>query len=304
MSPQKNIVVAELARLNLRLNEPLSRHTTFRIGGPVDYFIEPADLYQLKKTLSFCRKEKLAFMVIGSGSNLLVNDAGVKGIVIKLNSPYFKKVNVKGLSVTAGAGVKLGRLVQVAAKSGLGGLEFLAGIPGTVGGALIMNAGVKGRDSGSRKEISRFIKEIKALDGKGKIVKLKKNEMRFSYRNSNLGKYIILGARFYLRREPSEAIEKRVKEYLDYKKQTQDLTFPSAGCIFKNPAGHSAGYLLDKCGLKGKRIGGAKVSERHANFIVNEDGAKAADVLSLVELARKKVKARFGIKLSPEIKFL
>jgi UDP-N-acetylmuramate dehydrogenase len=286
------------------LNEPLSKHTTFRIGGPADYLIEPADLSELKKVLLFCRKKRVPYLVIGAGSNLLIKDKGIRGAVIRLNAPYFKKARVSGRFLTIGAGARLALLASMAKRAGLGGLEFLAGIPGTVGGALLMNAGIRCSEQGERKEIGGLIKEVRVMSRSGEVMRLKRDRLKFGYRSSNLGKYIVLEARFHLNRKPSEEIQREMKGYLVHKKKTQELSVPSAGCIFKNPdrAEYPAGYLIDVCGFKGKRVGDAQVSKKHANFIVNFKNAKASDVLALIKLIQRKVREQFRINLQLEIR--
>jgi len=280
----------------VRRNEPLSRHTTFKIGGPAEFFIEPKDIADLKLLLDLAKRYKIPLSVIGAGSNILVNDRGLKGIVVSLCAPPFKVADFKGAYCEVGAGVLLSQLLRCCQKKGLSGLEFLAGIPGTVAGALTMNAGAQG------KNISDVILYVKVIDKKGAIKILDRKEAQFGYRSSGLTRYIIISALTQLTRRSSEAITKKIKRYLAYRKLTQDYTCPSAGCIFKNPPGYSAGQLIDSCGLKGRKIGGAGISRKHANFILNTGGAKARDVLKLMNLARKEVKKTCRINLAPEIK--
>lgn len=280
----------------LRRQEPLSRHTTFKIGGPAELFIEPKDLADLKLLLAAAKRYKIQLSVIGSGSNILAKDAGRKGIVVYLASPVFKAISLKGNYCEAGAGVSLGRLLRYCQKRGFSGLEFLAGIPGTVAGALAMNAGAHGEN------ISDTLFYVKVMDKKGAVKLLGRKEAKFGYRSSGLTRYVIIGAAFKLARKPRKSISKKVKQYLAYRKLTQDYTHPSAGCIFKNPRGYSAGKLIDLCGLKGKTIGGARVSRKHANFILNANKAKAHDVLRLISFVKRQVEKKFRISLIPEIK--
>lgn len=280
----------------VRRNEPLSRHTTVKIGGPAKFFIEPKDIADLKLLLALVKRYKIALSVIGAGSNILANDRGLKGIVISLTSPAFKATDFKGTYCEVGAGVLLSQLLRYCQKRGLSGLEFLAGIPGTVAGALAMNAGAQG------KNISDVILYVKVIDKKGTIKILDRKEAQFGYRTSGLTRYIIISALMKLTRRPKETITKRIKRHLAYRKLTQDYTHPSAGCIFKNPSGYSAGELIDSCGLKGKKIGGAGISRKHANFILNTGGAKARDVLKLMAFMRKEVRKTFRVNLAPEIK--
>jgi len=280
----------------VRLKEPLKKHTTFKIGGPAEYFVRPKGAAELKVLIKAAKRYKIPVLVIGAGSNILAGDKGVGGLVIQLNSSYFKKIRVKGNSVHAGSGVMLSKLIITSRNFGLSGLENLAGIPGTVGGALAMNAGAWG------KNIEDTLKEVWVMDYSGRIRVLKKKNIEFGYRKSDLGKYIILEARFGLGKGDGLNIRSRIREYLKQRRSAQDLTRPSAGCVFKNPTGKSAGKLIDECGLKGKRVGGAAISGKHANFIVNLGNAKSADVIDLIKLIKNKVRAKFHINLEPEIK--
>lgn len=274
----------------------LRNYTTFKIGGPAEFFIQPKNINALRQLLRFVKRYHLPLRVIGAGSNILSSDKGFKGVVLKLNSAGFKSIIFKHTNFSAGSAVTLNQVLNIAQRKGLSGLEFLAGIPGTVGGALIMNAGAQGESIGD------FVEEARVMDYNGKIKTLNKRDIKFGYRTSNLAKYIILSASFNLLKKDKEEIKERITRYLNYRKATQDLSKPSAGCIFKNPNGMSAGKLIDLCALKGKSIGGATISLRHANFILNQGGAYASDVLELMRLIRKKVKAKFNIALEPEIK--
>lgn len=273
-----------------------SEHTTFRIGGPAKFFIEARDIDELKLILSKVKKYNMPLLVIGRGSNILVSDKGVKAVVLQLNSPAFKKVRFNKNHLEAGSAITLSQILKETEERGLSGLEFLAGIPGTVGGALIMNAGIPGRNIGD------LVREVKVMDYNGNIKNLKIKDIKFGYRISSLSKYIILKARFKLMKKNRQEIRNKISEYIAYRKLTQDLSRPSAGCIFKNPKGKSAGRLIDLCGLKGRSIGGASISKKHANFILNKGNARAEDVLKLMSLIKKRVKQKFDIALNPEIK--
>ncbi len=292
-------------RGKVKLREPLKAHTTFKIGGPARFFIEPNDPHDLKLLLSSVKRHNLPFFVIGRGSNLLINDKGIDGVVLRLNAPYFNRFSHKDNHLELGSGVSLGNVVLFAKERGLSGAEFLAGIPGTVGGALAMNAGITeksgNRQSGVR-SIGDLVKEVTVMDYDGNVKTLNKKDIKFGYRKSSLSKYIILGANIKLAKENKEIIAGRIKRYINYRKYAQDLSRPSAGCIFRNPQGRSAGRLIDLCGLKGKRIGGAGVSLKHANFILNIGEGNARDVLKLIGFIRKKVNDKFHIHLTPEIK--
>jgi UDP-N-acetylmuramate dehydrogenase len=289
----------------VKLNEPLGKHTTFGVGGAADFFIQPKDEPDLKLLLSLLKRGKMPFLLIGAGSNLLVSDRGVRAAVISLDSPYFKRIICRGPVLEAGSGASLSRVIQTTIRNGLSGLEFLAGIPGTMGGALAMNAGISKR---SPDGIVRYyniadpIKDVTVMDRRGNVKTLQKKQIRFSYRKSGLAEYVILSARFKLIKKSKNEIKNKIESYINYRKATQDTSWRSAGCVFKNPVHDSAGRLIDLCGLKGKSIGDARVSSAHANFIINAGRAKAADILKLMTLIRKKVKAKFNIKLEPEIK--
>ena len=280
----------------VKRQELLKNHTSFRIGGPATLFIEPQDIADLKLLLDLLKRYKISTLLIGAGSNILVSDQGVKGAVLRLSAPYFKSINFKNNYCSVGAGVLLNNLVASAQKRDLAGLEFLVGIPGTVGGALVMNAGAQG------KNIQDLIQNVTVMDGRGRIKTLNKKKIKFGYRYSSLSPYIVIGARLKLTPGRRTQIRKKIKEYWDYRKLTQDCTLPSAGCVFQNPPGHCAGKLIDLCGLKGKKLGGACISQKHANFILNLGDAQARDVLRLMDMIRKKVKHKFSITLKPEIK--
>ena len=276
--------------------EALSKHTSFRIGGKADFFIEPEDIEDLKVLLKHAGKNKLRLLFIGSGSNILAKDTDIKKIVVHLNSGNFAKVKFENNYCEAGSGVTLAKLIRQVSSHGLGGLEFLIGIPGTVGGALMMNAGAWG------KEIADFLEDISVMDYNGNVELLERNKIKFAYRSSGLDKYIILGARFKLNKATLSQIKKKIDKYLKERRKSQGFAFSNAGCVFKNPRDNTAGKLIDLCGLKGRSAGGAVISEKHANFILNKNNSKARDVLKLMKLAKIKVKRNFNINLEPEIK--
>lgn len=290
----------------VKLREPLKNHTTFKIGGPAKFFIEPKDIDDLKVLLNLLKRYKLPFLLIGAGSNLLINDKGVDRAVLSLSSPYFKRIHLKNTSLKVAAGTMLNRVVLAAQRYGLSGLEFLVGIPGTIGGALAMNAGISEEVHNVHQftvhSIGDVVKKVTVMDYNGNIKTLNKKDIKFGYRTSNLSKYIILDAQLKLFKRDKKEIKNRIKRYINYRKSTQDSTWNSAGCIFKNPKGYSAGKLIDLCGLKGEKIGNACISGKHANFILNTGQAKARDVFKLIDLIRKEVKNKFNITLKPEIK--
>lgn len=274
----------------------LAPFTSFKIGGKARFFFEPKDLESLQEALACAKKAGVKVFILGGGSNILASDSGVDGMVIKLSSRDFKGFDCKGACITAGSGLKLNQLILLAKDKGLSGLEFLAGIPGTLGGALAGNAGAWGRSIGEQ------VEEVSVLDYNGRPRILSGRNLRFAYRKSNLNKYIILGAKLKLRASDKDKIAFKIKEYLLRRGKTQSNGLPNAGCIFKNPAKNPAGRLIDACGLKGKTRGAALISRAHANFILNSGKAKSSDVLSLMDLMRSKVKERFKINLQPEIK--
>lgn len=281
----------------IRKDELLSSYTTFKIGGPAEYFVEPLDFDDLRLLVKLAGKYKMPFLIIGAGSNLLVSDRGINGLVIKLNSPNFKKLSFDNNIVMAGSGCLLSQVIKNSQKHCLSGIEFLAGIPGTVGGALVMNAGISG------KNISDLVEDITVMDYNGAIKNLTRSKIKFGYRRSNLSKYIVLSACLRLSINRQAEIQSAIKNYLDSRKDKQEFSLPSAGCVFKNHHFMGpAGRLIDLCGLKGKRIGGACVSKKHANFIVNMGKASAADVSTLMKIVKEKVENRFKITLKPEIK--
>lgn len=274
----------------------LAKYTSFKIGGPALFFFEPKNLEILQEVLRCAKKAGIKIYILGAGSNILVSDTGIKGLVIKLSNDNFKFIQRKKSSLTVGSALRLNQLVAFTKNNTLSGLEFLAGIPGTVGGAIAGNAGAWG------KEIGELVKEVSVLDYSGKLSILRKNKLKFAYRKSNLNKYVIIAAKLKLKKADKNNINFKVKEYLLKRNKTQCNRLPNAGCIFKNPSKNSAGFLIDRCGLKGKIKGGALISKTHANFILNFRHSKSSDVMALMNLIQKKVKEKFKIILKPEIK--
>lgn len=292
-------------RGRVRLQELLAHHTTFKIGGPAKFFIEPKDSDDLKFLLNLAKRYNMPLLVIGAGSNILVSDQGIDKLVIRLNAPYFRKTLAQGNRLSVGSGVMLAEAVRKATQKGLSGIEFLTGIPGTAGGAVVMNAGIteKTDTMGLRKRsIADAVGKVTVMDYNGAIKTLGKKDIRFGYRKSNLSRYIVLRVQLKLIKRNKEEVRDALLRYRKYRLATQDYGFPSSGCIFKNPPGHSAGKLIDACRLKGRRVNDACVSKRHANFIINLGEAKARDVLKLMSLIKKRVESKFNISLEPEIK--
>jgi UDP-N-acetylmuramate dehydrogenase len=285
-------------RGEVRFKEPLSFHTSLRLGGPADIFVIPQDADDIRHTLSFAEKEGLPVEVIGGGNNLLVKDRGVRSVVLKL-AGCLGRAEFYGEEAVAGAGASLSSLIREAAFLSLGGIECLVGIPATIGGALAMNAGTPDGAIGD------FISAVYFLHPDGTLGEFKPGAGAFAYRVFYCPPgAILIGARLRLHRRAQAEIQKDIKQRLKHKKATQPLALASAGCVWKNPPGEPAGRLIEQVGLKGKRINGAEVSPKHANFIVNRGGATAADVLTLMEMTRDRVLAQFGITLEPEIRII
>ncbi len=279
----------------VKRSEPLAPHTWFHLGGPAQFFAEPESVEDLRTLVLRAHDEGLPVRLLGGGSNILVRDEGVSGLVIRLSAPVFSEISVSAQTVSAGGGAKLGHTINVSVREGLAGLETLVGIPGTVGGALHGNSGSRGGD------IGQWTAQATIMTRTGEILTRNREEMVFAYRESSLDELVILGARFELESDNPEELTKRMQKQWIIKKAAQPLGHQSAGCIFKNPRGMSAGMLIEQAGLKNTRIGGAEVSQRHANFIVADDTATSADVLKLIELVRQRVEERLGVVLETEI---
>lgn len=276
-------------------NHPLAKETWYGLGGPADYFVRPENVEQLVQVVSRCNENEIPIYVLGYGSNLLVADEGVRGVVCQLKSDNFSQMKFDKEQVTAGAGVELGRLLLTCAKKGLSGLEPLTGIPGSVGGAVRMNSG------GNFGDIGTAIESVTLMGEDGNIFEKRKPELQFDYRQSNVTAKFILEAKMSLTAGEPEQITDTIKEIWVYKKNNQPLNTINSGCIFKNPRGMSAGAMIDRAGLKGLAIGGAVVSEKHANFIIAKKGCTSKDVLRLIEQVREKVRKQFNIELELEI---
>ena len=278
------------------LNEPMSAHTTFKIGGAADIMITVQSIDELKTALSACKDSDVPFMILGNGSNLLVSDDGIEGAVILLDGD-FKAITVDGETVTAGAGAKLSKLCTVALDEELSGLEFAYGIPGSVGGAMYMNAGAYG---GEMKDVAL---SVTALTADGEVKEYSLEELNLGYRTSifKTNGEIILFSKYQLHKGERSAIKAQMDDVMNRRKTKQPLEYPSAGSVFKRPEGAFAGTLLEQCGLKGRTVGGAQVSEKHAGFIINVGGATCDDVMNLVKLVQDVVKTETGYFLEREI---
>lgn len=296
-------IVKELEKLNVgkvKANEPLSLHTTMKIGGPADVLVEPSSVESVREIMDFVREKGLKWRAIGRGSNLLVSDEGIEGIVIKLGAGL-DSLEVNGREVKVGGGHSLISLATLISKKGLSGLQFAGGIPGSVGGAVYMNAGAHGSD------ISKILVKALVLFEDGKIEWLSNEEMEFSYRSSVLQKKrpgMVLEAVFLLEEGEKEAIVAEMQKNKDYRKETQPWNYPCAGSIFRNPLPKYAGQLVESAGLKGHSIGGAKISEMHGNFIVNTGGATAQDVLALIQHVKDTIFSQYGVKMETEVEII
>jgi len=280
----------------IKKTESLSKHTTFRSGGEAAFFAFPGSAGQLKLLVCTAKKNKLPIRIIGAGSNILAADRLKRSMVIKLSAPEFTGIAFRGNRVYVGAAAALPRVIKICCDKGLGGLEFLSGIPATVGGALVMNAGAWDRN------ISNLVERVKVMDYNGKIRHLSRRAINFSYRGSGLSRYIVLECILLLNRKSRKSIKDKIRGYLLRRRKTQDVFYPSAGCIFKNPKDYPAGMLIEACGLKGLAFGGAAVSQAHANFIINKNKASSSDIIKLMGFIRREVKKKTGIQLEPEIK--
>jgi UDP-N-acetylmuramate dehydrogenase len=280
---------------------PMDRYTTFRVGGPAEALCTCQDLPRLQWLMGFLHREGIPFVVLGKGSNVLVKDTGFPGIVVRLGGSLASLQQGKDgpLSLAAGGGAPIRKILNYCMERGLSGLEFLAGIPGTAGGAAAMNAGAWGR------EMSDAVQAIESVDAAGEVVSRDRSRLRFSYRALSLPEgCVIAKVLLLLAQEEAAEVSRRIQEYLVRRRAGQPLDLPSAGSVFRNPPNDYAGRLIEEAGLKGKKIGGAMISPKHANFIVNEGGARAEDILALVRHVRERVRDRTGIELEPEIRVI
>lgn len=287
-----------MGKENVLQQEPMCAHTTFRTGGPAQLYLTP-DMEQIQPALELCRQEKMPFVVIGNGSNLLVGDKGIDGAVIEIGK-RMSKITVEGEVITAQAGALMSAVASRAAAASLTGLEFASGIPGSIGGAVVMNAGAYG---GEMKDV---LLSVTAADKEGRILTLSREELELSYRHSCIPEkgYYVLEARLGLRQGDKEAVYDRMRELKNMRVSKQPLEYPSAGSTFKRPEGYFAGKLIDDAGLRGYRVGGAQVSEKHCGFVINRENATSAQIRRLMEDVQAKVKEKFGVELEPEVKFI
>lgn len=288
-----------IAKDSILTDEPMSRHTTFRVGGPADFFVTPKAKEEVRDVIRICKEAGMPYYIIGNGSNLLVSDAGYRGVIVQIYKEM-NEVKVEGDLVKAQAGALLSGIAAKALGAELSGFEFASGIPGTIGGACVMNAGAYG---GEMKDV---LESVTVLTGEGKIIELGRNELELGYRTSVIAKkgYIVLGAVLKLERGDGEKIKTYMDELKEKRVTKQPLEYPSAGSTFKRPEGYFAGKLIEDAGLRGFQVGGAQVSEKHCGFVINRDHATAADIMELMRQVQIRVQENSGVDLEPEVKRL
>lgn len=288
-----------IAKDSILIDELMSRHTTFRVGGPADFFVTPKAKEEVRDVIRICKEAGMPYYIIGNGSNLLVSDAGYRGVIVQIYKEM-NEVKVEGDLVKAQAGALLSGIAAKALGAELSGFEFASGIPGTIGGACVMNAGAYG---GEMKDV---LESVTVLTGEGKIIELGRNELELGYRTSVIAKkgYIVLGAVLKLERGDGEKIKTYMDELKEKRVTKQPLEYPSAGSTFKRPEGYFAGKLIEDAGLRGFQVGGVQVSEKHCGFVINRDHATAADIMELMRQVQIRVKENSGVDLEPEVKRL
>jgi UDP-N-acetylmuramate dehydrogenase len=298
-SPMPRLRIAQpFAGLEAFVEEhhPLAKHTWYKIGGPARYFIRPRTQEDLQEAVARCIENNIPIRILGLGANLLVSDEGVDGAVFRLDEDYWRRVKFDGTTVEVGAGVDMQKLIIRTAREGLAGIEVLAGIPGTIGGGIRMNAGGKFGELGS------FVQTVTVMDDEGQIFTRTRDDLVFSYRKTNISARFILGATLKQEQDDPEKVVKRTKEIWMYKQNSQPLNTKNCGCVFKNPGGGTgAGALIDQAGLKGMKVGGAEISTKHANFIVAHPGCRADDVKRLINIIKEKIWDTKGLTLETEV---
>lgn len=288
-----------LDKKQIKVDEPMKNHVTFRVGGPADFFVMPENGEELERVLKQCAKHEMPYYIIGNGSNLLVSDQGYRGVVIQLFR-QLSHIQCEGNVIRAQAGALLSAVANRALEEGLTGFEFAAGIPGTLGGACVMNAGAYG---GEMKDV---LKTVTVLTSEGEFLTLEKNELELGYRTSIIAKrdYIVLEAQIELQEGNPKQIKEVMDDLKDRRITKQPLEYPSAGSTFKRPEGYFAGKLIQDTGLQGFQVGGAQVSEKHCGFVINKDQATAADIAELIRQVQDRVEEKFGVRLETEVKRL
>lgn len=298
LSDLKKVIPEE----NIKINEPMSKHTSFKTGGPAEIYIIGKTLEQIQAVLKYSNQNNIQLYIIGNGSNLLVSDEGIKGIVLKIAVDNIETLESDfGVLVKAGAGVKIMALAQILKKDGITGFEELAGIPGTMGGANYMNAGAYGKEL---KDIIVSTKAINKETGKIEILKIKEQELKYRSSIFKNRKYIIIETMLNLQKGIPEEIERKMSNFSNQRKQKQPIEYPSAGSTFKRGEKFITAKLIDECGLKGYQIGGAQISEKHAGFIINKNNATSKDILDLIKYTKKKVFEKFGVQIEEEVEII
>ena len=279
--------------------EPMARHTTFKVGGPADLFVEPGSREEIRFALEAARRDQVPFFIVGKGSNLLVSDEGYRGMILHIGTKM-SQITVRDDLIEAEAGAPLSKIARAAFEHGLTGMEFAAGIPGSLGGAVVMNAGAYGS------EMKDILSEVDVFAQDGSLLTIPADELALSYRHSCIldKGYIVLAARIRLHPGEPEAISRRMNELARARKEKQPLEYPSAGSTFKRPEGYFAGKLVQDAGLKGYAVGGARISDKHSGFVINAGGANAEEIRSLIRQVQSKVNSQFGVMLEPEVRFL
>lgn len=292
-------LVRRLPQDRIFLIESMARHTSFHVGGPADVLFCPAEIHEIREVLKWCRQQEVPCLIIGNGSNLIIRDGGFRGVIMKL-SDHFRRIDVEGEAVTAQAGALLSVTAKAAARASLSGLEFAAGIPGSIGGAVVMNAGAYGG------VMADVVEKVEVVDGGGEVLLIDGGDMGFGYRHSRCHDQdlTVLTARFRLSAGDPALIQAKMDDLARRRREKQPLSQPSAGSTFKRPPGGYAGQLIEEAGMKGAREGDAQVSPMHAGFIVNLGNASAADILSLIDRVVDTVEKKSGIRLEPEVKIL
>ena len=288
-----------ISKDRIYINEPMNKHTSFKIGGPAECLIKIQNKEELKGILKLVQEQDIPLTIIGNGSNILVSDEGIKGIVLKIEIPTFE-LDIQTAKLKVGSGVKLAYIAQKCLKQEIAGFEFASGIPGTIGGAIRMNAGAHGR------EMKDVVKTITYMDREGNVHTIQNDQAKFEYRKSLFTEedYIILEVEIQLEKGNAEEIQNKMTEYANYRKEKQPIEYPSAGSTFKRGEDFITAKLIDECGLKGYQIGGAQISEKHAGFIINKENATAEDVIKLMEYTKEQVYNKFGKIIEPEIEVL
>lgn len=292
--------VAELNKFmdedDIKIDVPMKKYTSFKVGGNADLFITPKRYEDVKKIIDLCKSNNINYYIVGNGSNLLVKDGGLRGVVIKLSK--LNNITVNGEKITAQGGASLGAVSLKSRDESLTGLEFACGIPGTIGGAVAMNAGAYNG------EIVDIIDNVLVMDNNGQIFTLRRDELELGYRTSAILKhnYIVLEANFKLQKGEHDKIAGRISDLMKRRREKQPLEYPSAGSTFKRPDGHFAAKLIQDSGLKGTQMGGAQVSDKHSGFIINKENATAKDILDLIHFVQKTVKDKFDVELEPEVR--